>query len=49
MAERHTIRLATEADAERIHDGLGMIAAHLDARDRMVSTVDDIRRHGFGA
>ena len=49
MAERHTIRLATEADAERIHAGLGMIADHLKARERMVSTVEDIRRHGFGA
>ncbi|WP_438754411.1 GNAT family N-acetyltransferase [Pararhizobium sp. O133] len=43
------IRLAGEEDAEIIHAGLLMIARHLKAEGKVTSTVEDIRRHGFGA
>jgi ribosomal protein S18 acetylase RimI-like enzyme len=42
------IRPATEEDAERIHSGIRRIAEHLGEEDKITSTVEDIRRHGFG-
>ncbi len=43
------IRLATVEDASLIHAGLMKIAVHLGAEGKVTSTVEDIRRHGFGA
>lgn len=42
------IRLAHADDAGAIHAGLLMIAAHLGSEGKVTSTVEDIRRHGFG-
>ncbi len=49
MAEEIHIRLATAEDAGLIHAGLLKIAVHLGAEGKVTSTVEDIRRHGFGA
>lgn len=43
------IRHAVAGDAEAIHGGLMRIAAHLKAKDKVTSTPEDLRRHGFGA
>ncbi len=51
MAEMETpvtVRLAVEGDAEAIHAGLLMIARHVNGVSKVTSTVEDIRRHGFG-
>ena len=45
---RVTVRLAGEGDAEAIHAGLLMIARHVNEESKVTSTVEDIRRHGFG-
>ena len=42
------IRLAVEDDAEAIYRGLVGIADTVDERHLVTSTVDDIRRYGFG-
>ncbi len=42
------IRLARDEDAGLIHAGLMKIAVHLGAEGKVTSTVEDIRRHGFG-
>lgn len=43
------IRAATVSDAEAIHAALLGIAEAVGEAGRVRSTVDDIRRHGFGA
>jgi ribosomal protein S18 acetylase RimI-like enzyme len=43
-----SIRLAVEEDAEAIYGGLIGIADTVDERHLVKSTVDDIRRYGFG-
>jgi|SRR5215217_1648414 len=43
-----TVRLAGEEDADAIHAGLLMIARHVNEENKVTSTVEDIRRHGFG-
>ncbi|WP_341487896.1 GNAT family N-acetyltransferase [Pararhizobium sp. A13] len=43
------VRLAVAEDAKLIHTGLLTIAKHLGSEERVTSTPDDIRRHGFGA
>lgn len=43
-----TIRFATAADAGTIHRAIVGIAEALGAADKVVSTPDDIVRHGFG-
>ncbi len=43
-----SIRLAVEDDAEAIYRGLVGIADTVDERHLVKSTVDDIRRYGFG-
>lgn len=48
MADDVVIRPAVAADAERIHRAVMGIARTLDEADRVVSTPQDIRRHGFG-
>ena len=47
--QRFEIRLATAEDAGIIHTGLVMIARHLKAEGKVTSTIEDIRRHGFGS
>ena len=42
------IRPAVADDAEQIHAGIRRIAEHLGEEDKITSTADDIRRHGFG-
>lgn len=42
------IRLATIEDAGTIHAGLLLIGDHLGARHKVVSTPEDLARHGFG-
>ena len=46
--QKFEIRLAMAEDAEIIHAGLLMIARHLKAEGKVTSTIEDIRRHGFG-
>jgi GNAT superfamily N-acetyltransferase len=46
---RTLIRRAVAADAEAIHGMLAALARDIDAAHRMAASVDDIRRHGFGA
>ena len=48
MDQPLTVRLAGEGDAEAIHAGLMMIARHVNEENKVTSTVEDIRRHGFG-
>jgi ribosomal protein S18 acetylase RimI-like enzyme len=43
-----TIRFATADDAEIIHDAMVGIATVMGEREKVVSTPDDIRHHGFG-
>jgi ribosomal protein S18 acetylase RimI-like enzyme len=43
-----TIRPATSADAEAVHTALLDLARDIGQEGRVSSTVDDIRRHGFG-
>jgi len=43
-----TIRDATIADAPAIQDAVLGIADALGDRDKVTSTIDDVRRHGFG-
>ncbi|WP_246801989.1 GNAT family N-acetyltransferase [Ensifer sp. ENS06] len=43
------IRVGRESDADLIHRGLKLIAAHLSLEDKVTATVEDIRRHGFGS
>jgi ribosomal protein S18 acetylase RimI-like enzyme len=47
-ATRVTIRLATEADVERIHAALLDLGEHVGESHKIKSTPDDIRRYGFG-
>lgn len=49
MAERFTIRPARIEDAEAIHAALLGIAHAIGKPHKITSTVDDIRRDGFGA
>jgi GNAT superfamily N-acetyltransferase len=46
---RTVIRRAVVTDAEAIHAMLAALARDIDAAHRMAASVDDIRRHGFGA
>ncbi|WP_436103660.1 N-acetyltransferase family protein [Pararhizobium sp. LjRoot238] len=43
------VRLVVAEDAKLIHAGLLTIAKYLGSEERVTSTPDDIRRHGFGA
>jgi len=43
-----SLRVARRADAERIYDMLAGLSHAVGDQEKMVSTVDDIRRHGFG-
>ena len=43
-----TIRIATAADADTIHDAMVGIATIMGEREKVASTPDDIRRYGFG-
>ena len=43
-----SMRLATIDDAAAIHAGLLLIADHLGTGHAVTSTVEDLRRHGFG-
>jgi ribosomal protein S18 acetylase RimI-like enzyme len=43
------IRAAVPADAEAIHQAVLKLAAHVGALDKVKSSPDDFRRHGFGA
>lgn len=47
-ATRVVIRLATEADAERIHAALLDLGEHVGESHKIKSTPEDIRRYGFG-
>jgi ribosomal protein S18 acetylase RimI-like enzyme len=49
MQDDIRIRLAAVEDAERIHTALKEMADGMKAGPKFVSTVEDIRRHGFGA
>lgn len=49
MQDNIRIRLALVDDAETIHAGLREMAAGMKAGPKFVSTVEDIRHHGFGA
>ncbi len=49
MQDDIRIRLAAVEDAERIHAALKEMADGMKAGPKFVSTVEDIRRHGFGA
>lgn len=49
MVERVSIRPARIEDAEAIHAALLGIADAVGERNKVVSTVDDIRLYGFGA
>lgn len=48
MQDDFRIRPAIADDAEAIHAALKAMAAGMTAGPKFVSTVDDIRRHGFG-
>lgn len=47
-ATRVTIRLATEADVDRIYAALFALGEHVGETHKIKSTPDDIRRYGFG-
>lgn len=49
MQDDIRIRRAAVEDAERIHVALKEMADGMKAGPKFVSTVEDIRRHGFGA
>lgn len=49
MQDDIRIRLAVVEDAERVHAALKEMAGGMKAGPKFVSTVEDIRRHGFGA
>ena len=49
MPEGPVIRLATRADAATIHDLVLALAHSRGKTDQVVSRVEDIQRHGFGA
>ncbi|MGD9479227.1 N-acetyltransferase family protein [Shinella sp. G-2] len=49
MQDEIRIRPAVVGDAETIHTALKDMAAGMKAGPKFVSTVEDIRRHGFGA
>jgi len=48
MQDDIRIRLPVAEDAETIHAGLKALATSMDAEEKFVSTVDDVRRYGFG-
>ena len=48
MARQTSVRLASITDAERIHDMLVGLSRAVGDEDKIVSSPDDIRRHGFG-
>jgi ribosomal protein S18 acetylase RimI-like enzyme len=48
MTDMATIRPATALDAEAIHAMLRALAHGLGFEDKLHSTPDDLRRHGFG-
>jgi ribosomal protein S18 acetylase RimI-like enzyme len=47
-ATRVDIRLATPADADKIHAALLDLGDHVGEQHKIKSTPDDIRRYGFG-
>ncbi|MBN9054075.1 MAG: GNAT family N-acetyltransferase [Rhizobiales bacterium] len=49
MQDDIRIRPAAKDDAAAIHAALKALAAGMGAEGKFVSTVDDVRRHGFGA
>ncbi len=48
MQDDITIRPAVADDAETIHAALKTMAVDMGAEAKFVSTVEDVRRHGFG-
>ncbi|ANH07382.1 GNAT family N-acetyltransferase [Shinella sp. HZN7] len=48
MQDDITIRPAVAEDAEIIHAALKTMAVDMGAEAKFVSTVEDVRRHGFG-
>ena len=48
MGNALTFRMATSADAATIHDAVLGLSDAMDERHRVVSTPQDIARHGFG-
>ncbi len=48
MARQTSVRLAGITDAERIYDMLVGLSRAVGDADKIVSSPDDIRRHGFG-